>query len=274
MKKIDMHAHTTNRALQRTMEKYASIEVLLEKMKQFNIEKTVLLATYFPHTTSGVSNYRLLDWVKGREEFLVFGSLDFEHYYFQGFNELSELAESGRIAGVKIYTCYQNIDLRSDKFLNVVELAKKHSLPMMFHTGYSFSAMRTVGKHSIADMVKASDLEFVVRENPGMQFVFSHMSKPYFKDMISVAKRNDNLYTDMSGLISSRHDRAEIPSSVDNVREFLEKAGPAKMLFGTDFPVQTHEDSVYFVEEAMKGFKEMDKQEVYYGNARRLFGWQ
>jgi len=74
----------------------------------------------------------------------------------------------------------------------------------------------------------------------------------------------------MSGLIASRHDREEIPDGVNAVRSFLEQVGPGKMLFGTDFPVQTHEDSVYFVEEGMKGFSEKEKGDVYYNNARRL----
>lgn len=272
MRKIDIHAHTTNRPMRSTGENYATLDILSQEMKKFDVEKTVLLATYFPHRSSGVSNYRLLNWANGRNEFLIFGSLDFEHYFYQGFNELSELAESGKIKGIKIYTCYQNVDLKGDKVERVIGLAKKNMFPVMFHTGYSYSSMRTLGKPSVSEMVRASDLEFLAKSHPYVPFIFSHMSKPFFADMIKVAKANDNVYTDMSGLIASHHekDRADIPEDVEKVREFLEKAGPEKMLFGTDFPVQTHEDSVYFVEEAMKGFKDKHREDVYYNNARRL----
>jgi len=269
-KKIDIHAHTTNRMMKATMQPYATLDVLKSEMNKWDVEKSVLLATYFPHRGSGVSNYRLLSWMNNDERFMMFGSLDFEHYFYQGYNELNELAEQGKIKGIKVYTCYQEIDLRGDKIKKVLQVAREHEMPVMMHTGYSYSAMRTVGKHSISEMRGANELEHLARENRDLNFVFSHMSKPYFKDMERVAKNNSNVYTDMSGLIASRHDREEIPDGVNAVRSFLEQVGPGKMLFGTDFPVQTHEDSVYFVEEGMKGFSEKEKGDVYYNNARRL----
>ncbi len=273
MKKIDVHAHTTNRVLKHTMQPYANLKILEEEMAKYDIEKTVLLATYFPHRSSGVTNYRLLNWMQGNDKFVMFGSLDFEHYFFQGYNEMAELADAGKIKGVKVYTCYQNVDLHSDKFKQVVALASKHALPMMFHTGYSYSSKRNLGRPSVTDMVSAKNLEFLAKENPQMQFIFSHMSKPYFTEMEQVALKNENVYTDMSGLVDSRHNRDEIESSVEVVRHFVEHVGPRKLLFGTDFPVQTHEDSVYFVEKGMQGFSESDRQDVYYNNARRLIKW-
>jgi predicted TIM-barrel fold metal-dependent hydrolase len=270
MKKIDIHAHTTNRMLKATMKPYATLDVLRKEMRKWDVEKTVLLATYFPHRGSGVSNYRLLSWMNDDKRFMMFGSLDFEHYFYQGYNELNELAARDMMKGIKVYTCYQEIDLKGDKLKKVLQVAREYKLPLMFHTGYSYSAMRTLGRHSISKMISAKTLERVAKENSDLTFIFSHMSKPFFKDMEKVAKENENVYTDMSGLIASRHDRDEIPQGVSAVRSFVENVGSNKLLFGTDFPVQTHEDSVYFVEEGMKGFKEKEKQEVYYNNARRI----
>lgn len=270
MKKIDIHAHTTNRMMKATMQPYATLDVLRGEMDKRNVRKTVLLATYFPHRGSGVSNYRLLSWMNNDERFMMFGSLDFEHYFYQGYNELNELAEQRKIKGIKVYTCYQEIDLKGDKLKKVLQTAREYKLPVMMHTGYSYSAMRTLGKPSISEMVGANELEDLAKENGDLDFIFSHMSKPYFKDMERVAKNNNNVYTDMSGLIASRHDRDEIPEGVNAVKSFLENVGPGKMLFGTDFPVQTHEDSVYFLEQGMKGFSEREKEDVYYNNARRL----
>ena len=134
MKKIDIHCHTTNRKVEKVMPASATIEAVIEKMKEYDIEKTVLLASYFPHRSSGISNFRLLHWLQNRnnkDKFYFFGSLDFEHYFNQGINELRELAESDRLDGIKIYTGYQKIDLDSSKFSEIVNLAKKYHLPMM-----------------------------------------------------------------------------------------------------------------------------------------------
>ena len=130
--------------------------------------------------------------------------------------------------------------------------------------------MRRSGRPSVTKMVSINDLESIARENPDVNIISSHMSKPFVKDLIKVTKRNSNIYTDISGLIDSKNDRDEIPKTIEEIREFLEYNGPSQLLFGTDFPVQTHGDSVYFIEEGMKGFDTRDKMKVYYQNAREL----
>ena len=279
MKKIDIHCHVTNRPLIDMAVEKADMRAVWDNMFEHDVDTVVLLATYFPHKGTGISNYRLVDWIRQfnlsefahkqleegvQKRFRMFGSLDFEHYYYQGLNEITELAEN-ILSGIKIYTGYQDIDLHSDKFTQVMRLAKEYNLPMMFHTGYSYRTRRQYGKVAFADVVKVSDLEFVADQ--GIIVIASHMGKPHFDDTIATLQRNPNMYTDMSGLIDSKSDRDEIPESIEAVRRVVSECGPHKLLFGTDFPVQTHEDSINFVEEGMKGFSEADKQRVYYDNA-------
>lgn len=267
MKKIDIHCHTTNRLINGV---YPTLETILEFMAKHEIEKTVLLASYFPHKGTGVSNFRLLDWIRCYGQFCMFGSLDFDTFYYQGMNELAELAERRMIKGIKVYTCYQHIDLSSDRFLSLVALARENVLPMMFHVGYSYSCMSKTGKVAYTEAVSPRMLESVALANPGMCFIFSHMGKPYLDELIEVVNNCDNVYTDMSGLIDSSHEQNELAECVEGIRRFIGECGPRKLLFGTDFPVQTHEDSVYMIEEAMKHFSERDKEDVYYNNAYKI----
>ena len=116
MKKIDIHCHTTKRKLKDMIIEDASLDVLMNEMYKHDIEKTVVLATYFPHKQSGISNFRLANWIYNNPKFVMFGSLDFEHYFYQGYNELEEMADKKMIKGIKIYTGYQEINLGSDKF--------------------------------------------------------------------------------------------------------------------------------------------------------------
>lgn len=187
MKKIDIHCHTTNRKVKDCIDESADLDTILEYMDKYEIEKTNLLATYFPHKSSGISNFRLMHWIKNKKDFFMFGSLDFEHYFFQGYNELEELAEHGLIKGVKVYTCYQQIGLDSEKFGKVVELARRYSLPLMFHCGNSYSSLRKYGRRTIANLVKASDLGFVAQD---VNIIVDHMSKPFFDDLIKTVNRN------------------------------------------------------------------------------------
>ena len=270
MKKIDMHCHTTNRKVEGLLCEYPSLTNLEDYMKQYNIEKSVVLATYFPHKGTGVSNFRLHNWVTGNEKFEMFGSLDFDHFYFQGLNELSEMAEDKLMKGIKIYTCYQHVDLHSDNFNAVLNVAKTHNLPMMFHVGYSYSCMSKHGKVAYTEPVGPRDLEFLSQENPEMNFIFSHMGKPFLSDLVEVVKNSSNVYTDNSGLLDSSYESHELAECVEDIKVFLGECGPEKLLFGTDFPVQTHEHSVLMIEQAMKNFLHNEKEKVYFENARRL----
>lgn len=272
MKKIDVHCHVTNRFLPGTVYGDCSVSALSREMDKFEVEKAVVLASYFPHKTSGISNFRMHDWIKGNDRFLLFGSLDFEHYFFQGLNELSELAERGALGGIKIYTTYQKIDLRSDCFNEVVRLASTYDLPMMFHTGYSHGAMSSTGRESVEEMVTACDLEFLAVENPSLRITACHMSKPYTFacGLGNVLERNKNFFTDMSGLLSSKKEASELPAIIDDVRAFVDEFGADQLLFGSDFPVQSYEHSVAIVEGAIDSDKEREK--VFYSNARRFLG--
>jgi predicted TIM-barrel fold metal-dependent hydrolase len=271
-KKIDIHCHTTNRKVNGVIPLSADLSEIQKQMKLYNSEKTVVLATYFPHKGTGISNYRLLNWIKDKPEFLMFGSLDFQNYFYQGLNELEELAEQKSIKGIKIYTSYQNIDLHSDNFKKIILLAETYKLPLMFHTGYSYTAKRKYGKDTIAQYVNASDLRFIV-DNYDVRVIASHLSKPHFDNVIETAKSNKNFYSDTSGIFDSKFDQHYIPTAIENIKRFLDIVGPSQLMFGTDFPVQTHHDSVYIIEEAMKHYSTNDKENVYYNNVKKLLNF-
>jgi predicted TIM-barrel fold metal-dependent hydrolase len=265
--KIDIHCHTTNRQLD-TAASCASLEAIAQEMQRHGIKYTVLLATYFPHRGSGISNYRLHHMIATKRRFMMFGSLDFETYFYQGFNELEEMASKQMIHGIKIYTCYQDIGLKGKELSSVLSLAERHALPMMFHVGYSYSCRRVYGKDTIAALVTPAMIGELAKSSAA-DFIISHMGKPFFDETRAVSQL-PNVYTDMSGLIDSRYDRDEIPEAVAQIRRFVEHCGAGKLLFGTDFPVQTHEDSIYFIEEGLKGFSAAERRAVYFDNAAAL----
>lgn len=284
MLKIDIHCHTTPRPLPNTANPDASLTAIAAHMQAHAIVKTVLLATYFPDNGTGITNYRLLHWVQHKPEFAMFGSLDFEHFFYQGYNELEELASAGHLAGIKIYTAYQNIDFGSERFQQVAALARTHRLPLMFHGGVSYRLWRKLGAEAILaltgslnatlsgqDQYKTpQDFAGIAQAFPEVNLIVSHLCKPFFAEMAEALKQHPNLYTDMSGILDSKRDAHYRAACVEQVRRMVGECGPGKLLFGTDFPVQTHADSVYFIEEAMQGYAPEEKQQVYFANAQRI----
>ncbi len=285
MKKLDIHCHTTTRILTEAANPDASLKAITACMKEYDIVKTVLLATYFPRKGTGISNYRLLHWIKNKPEFSMFGSLDFENFFYQGFNELEEMATAGLIRGIKLYTAYQQIDFASTKFRRVANLAREKELPLMFHGGVSYTLWKAMGSQAILALatsprttVQANkesyktppEFERVAREFPTVNIIVSHLCKPFFEELIGVLNRNQNVFTDMSGILDSKRDVDYKAACVEHIKKFIAECGPEKMMFGTDFPVQTHADSVDFVEKAMQAYSAKDKQKVYFDNANRI----
>ena len=68
LKKIDIHCHTSNREITGVVPTSSTLEAISNQMHKFGVDKTVLLATYFPHKGTGISNYRLLNWIQNSRE--------------------------------------------------------------------------------------------------------------------------------------------------------------------------------------------------------------
>lgn len=272
--KIDIHSHVTNRPIKGIVDPSAWFDVIRDRMDKYGIDKTVLLASYFPHKGSGISNYRLLKWIDmydpHRKRFLMFASLDAGNYLHMGLNEINELASGGLIHGIKVYTCYQDIKIMSLGFYSIMKLAHKYKLPVMFHTGVSYACRRKYGKNSPSTLYSAKDFSNLAAMYPDVNIILSHMSKPFFDEIVDVCRACPNVYTDMSGLLDSLYEENEIPTCVGEIKKFIDTVGAEKLLFGTDFPVQTHAHSVKFVEDATIGMADSVREAIYHGNATKV----
>lgn len=265
MRKIDIHCHTTRSALRNTIPTSATLEAIEEQMRRHKIDYTVVLATYFPKEGKGISNYRLLHWLQGKPGFKLFGSLDFQHYYAAGLRELTELAEEGHLSGIKIYAGYQKIDFASKYFQSVAKLAQQYHLPMMFHGGF-------IQCHEDDVQLAVSPKQFsqIAHHFSEVPMIISHLAWPFVRELIELVLSYDNIFTDMSGMLDSFKMPHTLPACVQGLKHFLEACGPGRLLFGTDFPIQTHADSIQLVELAMTDFSEADRELVYYGNAKNI----
>jgi len=232
MKKIDIHCHTTNHKLYGLHTDYARIEDILENMQKHEIEKTVLVATYFPHKGSGVKNQMLLERIEGHPELIMFGSLNMEDNLNAGIEELDCLAASEKIQGIKLYPGYQEFSPSDDKAFYVYELAEKHNIPVMLHTGSLHCSIRdqydlecAVIEHRAKDtrckgiycikenlyLSEPRQLTKAAKKFPKVNFIASHIGYPYFDQMIALMRACPNVYTDISGVCKSHKETINFP---------------------------------------------------------------
>lgn len=266
--KIDVHCHTTNRPLAHTVDSDATLNAIARHAREHNVMWTLLLATYFPRKGTGITNFRMRNWIDSRNQdhnafdrFIMFGSLDFEHYYKQGLNELEEMADRKMIHGVKVYAGYQDID--PEKLRRVLELCRQYKLPVMAHTG------DCIGTRGAYGDIRGWD--GLVEKFHDLNFLYSHLCNPFLDYIIERVKRYPNVFTDISGLIHSGKESDKLDDAVEYVKKFYDSCGIGQLMFGTDFPVQTHADSVYIARQALQNRITDDEARLfYYDTASRL----
>lgn len=226
---IDYHYHLSSRCLEKDK------EILKENIKKYSLKTIITLATYFPNKNSGLSNYRLLKAIEDVPEAYMLASLDFSSYIYMFLNELSDLQKEEKVLGLKIYTGYQDIDFESEIYKNVISLFSEDII--MFHAGFC---------HKEGKSFNPIELEKTFIDFPDTKFIIAHMGNPYFKEVSYLINRYENVFTDMSGLMDKEED---IPRAIECIDYVFENGDNKKILFGTDFPIQNYEDSLFLLKD-------------------------
>lgn len=274
---IDIHAHTSTHRLWGLHTTSASIQTLEELAGLHEVVRTVVMATYFPFKNSGVYNYDMLQRIGDRKQFLMFASLDASADYAEGLKELQVLAEEKKIAGIKLYPGYQNFDPAADEFYGIYEVAEKFELPVAVHTGdlHRCCSKKVKQKCEICEidrlqyLAEPLQMEKAIKDFPKVNFILAHLGNPYYSQTQELMYLYPNVYTDISGQHVSPLSTQNFEDVVVEVRKFLLIPGACdRVLFGTDYPIQSYEDSIRIVESL--GVTAKAKQKIYYENAAKL----
>ncbi|MBT5022517.1 amidohydrolase [Candidatus Woesearchaeota archaeon] len=289
-KLIDIHAHTSNYELWGLHTKTATLDDLEKYARQYNIKKIVLMATYFPYKGTGVNNKEMMQRIQGRDLFSFFGSLNVMKDFDKGVSELRELAESKQIAGIKLYPGYQNFNASDEKMFEIYKIADKYGLPVMFHTGelhhccprserkdrelvaQKYPCKGTCYIDDQKHLSQPKQMVGAANKFPNVNFILSHLSNPYFLELCDVMSECPNVYTDISGqfLSASDEDTVEYREELKiEIQQFLELPnGINRVMFGTDFPIQSYKDSIELIK--LLNLSSENEEKIFYGNAARL----
>jgi len=238
---VDCHCHAgKGDGLTGPWDTDASLTSYLKRADQAGIQRTVLFAAF--HTDYAVANREVASIVAGNPE------------RFYGFAFVHCEADRGRIrrlvktaveqygfVGIKVH--------RHDARLTrqVCEAARHYRLPVLYDP---------TGEVSIAELLAA--------EYPDVNFIIPHLGS--FSDdwsaqqaYIDPLSRYPNLYTDTSGI-----------RRFDLLEQALKRAGPEKILFGSDGP-WLH-PGVELAKVLALNLRPADRALVLGGNILRLIG--
>ena len=251
---IDAHTHTEfigtperSSHIPRTREEY------FREMREAGIVGAIA------HTDSGGGNY-----VDLRAEHVI---------HCAGVNATVDVArvasglKSGQYGCIKIYLGYVHQFAYDKKYEPAFRLAERYDVPVVFHTGDTYS---TRAKLKYSDPLTIDE---VAVDHPKVRFVIAHAGNPWIESAAEVAYKNPNVWLEGSAFLIGdlsklRPGQVEtnLVRPVRGIFGFLED--PAKLMFGTDWPLVSMPQYVAAFKQAIPP---AHWQAVFHDNAARVF---
>jgi len=150
---------------------------------------------------------------------------------------LDSLLEHQEYVGIKIYLGYYPYYAFDDVYQPVYEMAKKHQVPVVFHTGDTYA------ETAILKYAHPLTIDEVAVKHRDVTFVMAHLGDPWCLTAAEVMYKNRNVYADLSGLIVgtdekvSRHKEKDNPYFDHFKHALIYGDAYDRYMFGTDWPL-------------------------------------
>ncbi|MCL5066926.1 MAG: amidohydrolase family protein [Thaumarchaeota archaeon] len=172
-----------------------------------------------------------------------------------------------QVKGFKIRLGYMEVFAHDRVFNKLYDFAEKQDLPVLFHTGDTATSEGSlVHSHPLT-------LDSLANKRPGLKIVVCHFGNPWISDVGELLYKHANVYADVSGLVAGNggtYSSRYMDSLASKISDAVYFAGGAdKILFGTDYPVETFSDGIALINRLQ--IDEEDRQKIFYNNSKRLF---
>ena len=253
-------------------------EKLIQQMEEAGIDKTVLLALdygpLFKLKTYKLYNSYVADIVrKYPDKFIGFAGID-PRRGKKAIDELERCVKMG-LKGVKLWPL-TGFFPDNPEFYPFYERVQELGLTILCHTGSCPTG--TYMKYN-----RPAHIDTVAVDFPQIKIIMAHVSAPWQAEAISVAKKNENVFFDISSLQLAYKFAPFF--FYKTLAEAKMKCGVKKILFGSDWPLFVpHMSQKQWVQlikdlkipEPMKalGFPDLSEEEkrlILGGNAVKIF---
>jgi len=136
------------------------------------------------------------------------------------------------LRGLKLSPAYQGFDPRMPEAWRLYELANRWRVPVMFHSGGAYPASASL------ETASPALLDPVARAFPDLAIIVAHLGQPWMGETVMLIRKHPRVFADLSA-------RFHRPWQLYNgLIMALEYKVDDKLLFGTDFPVDTPDRAI------------------------------
>ncbi len=164
------------------------------------------------------------------ERLVFFASIDPAQPGFE--QELERCHQDWQCRGVKLAPIYQGVHPLDPRYRHIYAYCEKHGLPVLIHMATTFSSGTPL------EFARPAHMDQVAIDFPELKIVLAHLGHPWEGETIAVIRRNANVYADLSALYYRPW------QFYNSMRLLVEYHTESKVLFGSDFPFTTTEDSL------------------------------
>ena len=260
---IDCHTHLNNYHDESVESLSSDIEKLQAVMRRNRVDVALVLTSY--KVVPGRPSARaVVEATRHLPHIHIVAGISWATFGAPDLLELRSLLEAGAIKALKLYPGYEPFYPADPKLTPAYLLAEEFDVPVMIHTGDTYAP---TGKVKYAHPLHVDE---VAVDFPRVKFLICHLGNPWFRDCMEVVYKNENVYTDISGLTLGQFtDRFEAYMRQQLKEMILWGVNPNRVLYGTDWPLASMESYLAFMEELKLPAR--DKDLMFFENAAALF---
>lgn len=229
---VDCHVHLNNYHEETRRPTTENVRELLAKMDQYGIDHAIVITSY-KVDLDRPSVEEVLETLCEDPRLTIVEGLRWRGEQRTDLFTMEERIRDGKVKGIKLYPGYDRYPINDPSLETVFRIAAKHDVPVMIHTGDTYSKHAKV-RHAHPLLVDDVAVDF-----PDVTFVMCHLGNPWFHDAAEVLYKNENVFADISGLtlgeFSYEFERYMAMRVTDMIRYM---GDPGKqLLYGTDWPL-------------------------------------
>ena len=149
------------------------------------------------------------------------------------------------LRGLKMSPIYGGWDPQDPRAMSIFAKAEQYGLPIMFHQGTTFPRKAPL-KYANPVLLEDIALQF-----PELKMIIAHMGHPWEAETTVLIRKQSNVFADISALFYRPW------QFYNSLRLAVEYGVTNKLLFGTDYPIATLDETVEGLYDIVNLSKEM-----------------
>lgn len=191
----------------------------------------IVLAFNCPATGVVVPNEYVAEYVRS-DPAKLFGFASVNPHDPDAAKQLEFAVRELGLRGLKLAPIYQNFYPDRKEYFPLYTKADELRIPILWHQGTSFVS------EGYLDASRPANLDPIARTFPNLRMVIAHLGHPWHGECAALVRKHPHMYADLSALGTRPW---QFYNAMLNVVEY---GIPHKVLFGTDFPFFTMQQTV------------------------------